>query len=301
MSDKPANLPALTPSVHLPKEKDAMTTRTTRAALLTSTALTRTPAFGTSAGTRNRRLSRTKAPAPPSSANLPALTPSVRPPAASKLDVAPLFDAAIFRPTGGFDFDVDYAIGCVAVFLSQVRPTLSAQFSREWIETTIIRKLREGRLDRNREAIEEAEAGDEIYHTAVCYVASEMESRPGPEAPPGLSLVWDYGKLALKRAPHKRRPGRPKHDNWVRDAEYCTIIWHTCRELGVRPTRNQAARRADLHAKRRTPSGISILVAALARNGIHLSETSVRVNIWDGPRGRLVREELDREFGLCIT
>jgi hypothetical protein len=276
-----------------------MTTRTTRTALLTSTALTRTPAFGTSAGTRNRRLSRTKAPAPPSSANLPALTPSVRPPAASKLDVAPLFDAAVFLPTGGFD--VDYAIGCVAVFLSRVRPKLSAQFSREWAETTIIRKLREGRLDRNREAIEEAEAGDEIFDKAVQYVASEMDSKPGPEAPPGLLLVWNYGKLALQRATPKRRSGHPGHDNWVRDAEYCTIIWHTCRELGVRPTRNQAAHRADLHAKRRTPSGISILVAALARNGIHLSEASVRVNIWNGPRGRLVREELDREFGLCIT
>jgi hypothetical protein len=231
-----------------------------------------------------------------SSIRLPAPATAVRLPA-SRSDIAPLFDASVFLPTGGFD--VDRAIKCLAVFLSKMRHKLTAKFSREWAETTVIRKLREGRLDLAREAVEEAEAGDEIFYAAVCFVAGEMESRPGPEAPPGLSLVWDYGKLALKRATHKRRPGRPGHDNWVRDAEYCTIIWYVCRELGVRPGRNRASRRADS-----APSGVSILVAALKLNGTLPDETdeaSVQENSWNGPRGRLVREELEKEFGLCRT
>jgi hypothetical protein len=261
---------------------DKPTLLPTRAALLTSTAITRTPAFGTSL-------------------RLPALTPSVRLPA-DKLDVAPLFDAAVFLPRamGGINgIDVDYAIGCIAVFCSRIHHKLSAQFSREWAETTVIRKLREGRLDLARTAIEQAHAGDEIYHNALQYLAAEMMAgpgRPGPEAPPGLLPVWTYGQLALQQGTRKRRAGRPGHDNWVRDAEYCTIIWLICHELGVSPGRNRAS-----HGSKSPPSGCSLLVAALKRNGIHPpDEAQMEVNIWNGPRGRLVREELDKEFGGCV-
>jgi len=52
----------------------------------------------------------------------------------------------------------------------------------------------------------------------------------------------------------------------------------------VRPTRNRAARRAN-----RAPSGISLVVAALARNDIHLNEASVQENLWSGLPGELVR------------
>jgi hypothetical protein len=218
---------------------------------------------------------------------LPALTSSARLPAA-KPDLAPLFDDAVSLPTGGFN--KDRAIKCLAIFISKMRYKLraewAAKFSRHWAETTIIRKLREGRLDLAREAIEEATAGDEIFHNALCFVAGEMDSRPEP---PGLSLVWDYGKLEMELGTRKRRAGRPGHDNWVRDAEFTVIIWYICRKLGVPATRNRNARRAD-----KIPSGVSILVAALGRNGINLPEQTVQEHVWNGPRGRLVREELER-------
>jgi hypothetical protein len=60
-----------------------------------------------------------------------------------------------------------------------------------------------------------------------------------------------------------------------------------CREFGVWPTRNRAARRAN-----RTPSGTSLVVAALARNKVHLDEGSVQENIWLGLPGALVRSIL---------
>jgi hypothetical protein len=107
---------------------------------------------------------RNKLPALKSSARLPAPATAVRLPAG--VNVAPLFDTPVFLPTGGFD--VDRAIKCLAAFLSKMQHKLSSKFSREWAETTIIRKLREGRLDLAREAIGEAEAGDEIFYAAVC-------------------------------------------------------------------------------------------------------------------------------------
>jgi hypothetical protein len=57
-----------------------------------------------------------------------------------------------------------------------------------------------------------------------------------------------------------------------------------CREFGVRPSRNRGARRAN-----REPSGCSLVVAALARNQIHLDESTVQENLWFGLAGELAR------------
>ena len=96
-----------------------------------------------------------------------------------------------------------------------------------------------------------------------------------------------YGQRALERAPHKRPPGHRWHDDWMRNIQICCLINWVCRTFGVQPTRNRAAQRA-----KREPSGISIVVAALARNKIYLNEASVQENIWFGLPGELVRNVL---------
>ena len=65
------------------------------------------------------------------------------------------------------------------------------------------------------------------------------------------------------------------------------------RELGLAPTRNRAARRADSY-----PSGCS-LVAKLWTGHGSLEETNVET-IWGGITGRLVREAFERGAGVFL-
>ena len=123
--------------------------------------------------------------------------------------------------------------------------------------------------------IEAANLDDEIADAALRAVFAEMAGAGGklPEQGPGYPQVWAYGQGAVLRDTHKRR-GHRWHDNWMRDIQICHLIVLACHEFGVRPTRNRAARRANS-----TPSGISIVVAGLARHGIHRDESSIQQNL----------------------
>jgi len=80
----------------------------------------------------------------------------------------------------------------------------------------------------------------------------------------------------------------------MRDIVICQLVVLACQSWeDLRPTRNRAARRADS-----APSGISLVVDALARAGIHrlakgvprpLNEASVQEHLWFGFAGELVR------------
>jgi hypothetical protein len=190
--------------------------------------------------------------------------------------------ASIRLPTG--ELDEDRAIDLVAtVLIPMVRHKLTPEFSREWLETTLQQGLREGQLSLTRHAIEAAEAGDEICDSALRHVYLEI-ARGELSSGPGQHLyVRQYVEHAVLQS-HKRRPGRPWHDNYIRDIQICRLIDLVCREFGVRPTRNRSDRRAN-----RAPSGVGLVVAALARNGIHLDEANVQEHIWLGPPGKLVR------------
>ena len=116
-----------------------------------------------------------------------------------------------------------------------------------------------------------------------------------------VKTIWAYGQQAAVQqaamVPRKRRRGRPSYNALPRDIEICRLVIWACREFreeGVRPTRNRADRRADLSPRRanRAPSGVSIVVAALARNGVHLVESSVREHVWFGWVGELVRADM---------
>ena len=191
---------------------------------------------------------------------------------------------SVLLPTA--ETDENRAINRIADVISMVRHRMEKEYSGEWLETALLNGLREGRLTLTNYAVEAANAGDEIADAALRTVFAEMVAAGGrlPEQGPGHLQVWAYGQRAVLRPPHKRPQGHRWHDNWMRNIQVCRLIDLACREFGVRASRNRAARRAN-----RTPSGVSLVVAALARNNIHLEEASVQENLWFGLPGELVR------------
>ena len=171
-------------------------------------------------------------------------------------------------------------------WVAEIRPTLEKEYSRQWLETELRKGLREGRLTLTIKAAHAADAGDEIADAALRQVYAEMAGGEIPTGP-GRLQVWSYGQRAVLRKPHERPRGRRWHDAWVRNIEICFLVAIACREFNLWPTRNREARRAN-----RNPSGISVIVAALARNGIHLDESSVQENLWFGLIGELARQAI---------
>jgi hypothetical protein len=193
------------------------------------------------------------------------------------------FNTSVRLPAG--ELDENRAINLAAGQIPMVRHRMEKEYSREWLETTLRKGLREGRLPLTIYAVHAADAGaDEICDAALRTVFAEMAGGKLPEQGPGHLQVWAYGQRAVLRPPHKRPQGHRWHDDYMRDIQLCMLIVWACREFGVRASRNRAARRAC-----RTPSGISIVVAALARNNIHLNEGSLQQNVWFGLPGELVR------------
>jgi hypothetical protein len=203
-------------------------------------------------------------------------------------------------PTLGFDravlLDETRAISRVAIWIATIRHRMEKEYSREWLETELRKGLREGRLTLTIKAVEAADNGDEIADAALRIVYAEMAGGTLSERGPGHLQVWAYGQRAVLRPPHRRPRGRRWYDDWVRNIDICVCIYLACCEFGVRPTRNRAARRAN-----REPSGVSLVVAALARNGIHLEEGSVQEHLWLGLPGELVRATLPRFLEDSIT
>jgi hypothetical protein len=181
-------------------------------------------------------------------------------------------------------FDEPRAINRVSVWIATLRYKMKKQYSREWLETELRKGLREGRLTLTIKAVEAADKGDEIADAALRVVYAEMTGGTLRQRGPGHLQVWAYGQRAVLRAPHIRPRGHRWHDDWLRNILVCTLIELACREFGVRPTRNRSARRAN-----REPSGVSLVVAGLARNKLHLDEASVQEHLWFGLPGELVR------------
>jgi hypothetical protein len=184
-------------------------------------------------------------------------------------------------------FDEKRAINRVSVWVSMLRHKMEKEYSREWLETELRKGLREGRLSLTIKAVEAADNGDEIADAALREVGAELQMQllQKRDLAPGHLQVIAYLQRAAKRAPHKRPRGRRWYDDWGRNIHICLLIVLACREFGVRASRNRAARRAN----KGEPSGISLVVAALARNKIHLDEGSVQENLWFGLPGELVR------------
>jgi hypothetical protein len=177
------------------------------------------------------------------------------------------------------------AVERIALWVSIRQQVMEAQFSVDWLATELRKGLRAGRLALTIKAIEAAEEhDDEIADAALREVYAELVGGAPAEHGPGHLQLLAYGQRAVMRAPHQRGRGHRWHDHWVRNITICVLIELACREFGVRPTRNRASRRAN-----REPSGVSLVVAALERNGIYLDEGTVQQNLWFGLPGELAR------------
>jgi hypothetical protein len=182
--------------------------------------------------------------------------------------------------------DAPRAIARIADWVLEKRHQLEKQFSLEWLETELRKGLREGRLTLTIMAIQAVEKhDDEIADEALRAVYAEMVGGTLPQRGPGHLQLAAYGQRAVLRAPLKRGRGNRWHENWFRNIQICFLIELACREFGVHATRNRASRRADRH-----PSGISLVVAGLARNKIHIDEGSVQENLWLALPGELARD-----------
>jgi hypothetical protein len=187
----------------------------------------------------------------------------------------------------GTALDERRAINRIAIAVSSVRHKMEKEHSREWLETELRKGLREGRWTLTLKAVVAAYAGDVLADAALREIGGELQlpMLQGRELAPAHLQIIAYFQSAGQRAPHRRKRGRHAwYDNWIRNFMLCVLIEIACREYLVHPTRNRAARRAN-----RNPSGISIVVAAFARNKIHLDEGSVQENIWLGLPGELAR------------
>lgn len=197
---------------------------------------------------------------------------------------------SVCLPTG--ELDENRALDVIGGWFSMMSLRLDKGFGRQWLQTTLEEGLREGEYELAIRAIKEADAGNEIADAALRTVCREMMGGALPKRGPGHLQVWAYGQRALDQPPHKRPRGRNPFDNFVRNILVGCCIILACREFGAYPTRNRFERRADRRNGNRVPSGVSLVVKALAGPGIHLDEASVQRNIWNGLPGELARRHI---------
>jgi hypothetical protein len=185
--------------------------------------------------------------------------------------------------------DEEHAIDRVSEWFSILRHR--KPHTREQLEIELRDGLREGGLTLVIKAVEAAYKGDEIADAALRHVGGELQTwlMQKRDLAPGHPQVITYFQGAGQRAPHKRPRGHRWHDDWLRNMDICICIYLACIEFGVNPTRNRASRRA-----KQRPSGISLVVAALECNKVHIDEASITRHLWQGLTGELVRGFLSR-------
>jgi len=202
--------------------------------------------------------------------------------------------------------DEQRMIEIVATWVAKARHRLEKEFSREWLETAVLNGLREGRLPFTIHVVEAADKGDEICDAALRDFAAELQTlllQRRDLAPAHLQVIA-YLQRVARRAPHQRR-GHRWHDHWMRNIQICVLIDLACRVFDVRPTRHKLTAEEAKSAKsrlasgkaNRAPSGVSLVVGALEREGRYLEEGSVQEHIWNGLAGEIVRGEL----GPCVS
>jgi hypothetical protein len=184
---------------------------------------------------------------------------------------------------------IEQMITDMAVVVKTIFPTMDKKYSPERLEELLRRGLREGVLTLTIKAVEAAEKNeDEIADAALRQVGAEMMGGRIVEGEGGVQ-IWAYYQRAGLRSPLTRPRGKRWYNTYIRDLEICFLIVLASTLFGLSPTRNREARRAD-----RNPSGISLITAALARNGLHLEEDTVQRDIWHGVRGELARLAIAR-------
>ena len=181
--------------------------------------------------------------------------------------------------------DVPRAIDRIADWVSDKKHQLVKQFSLEWLETELRKGLREGRLTLTIMAIHAAEKhDDEIADAALRAVYAEMVGGTLPQRGPGHLQLAAYGQA---RCCKRRSNVVAGSDGMILVPKYPNLLFDRAGMSRIRCARHsyRETRRADRH-----PSGISLIVAGLARNGLHIDEASVQENLWLALPGELARE-----------
>ncbi len=176
-------------------------------------------------------------------------------------------------------FIEEEAIATASQWVDTVREKLSAEASREWLESNLHEFLKQGLIP-TMQVIDSARAGDPIAHAALWRVATEMLDRGEM---PGAALRTYYAEATRPGPPH----GKYWADDWRRNAGIAVLVFMTKEHFGLRPTRNRASKRK--------PSACSVVAAALGRAGINVAEKRIE-NIWAGLAGKIVTFAASRKM-----
>lgn len=167
--------------------------------------------------------------------------------------------------------------------VSQGVARVKEHMSPEYLEAKLCDGLRRGTIE-TLQVVEAANGGDHFADAALRRVYFEMEDR-GEATPATLKA---YGLKAALRGPVKRKAGGyTKYDKLGRDIGIAVLVYLTHRRFHLLPTRDRelSRRQRELQLDR-NPSACGIVHAALARQGIHISESRIE-NIWAKMQGHI--------------
>jgi hypothetical protein len=182
--------------------------------------------------------------------------------------------------------DESSVVDRLAAQVASVLERMSVRYSHLRLAELLSDFLRRGDLAVTVKAIEAAERKDDWLADAVLRKTfAEIDTNHQPMT----DQLRAFGQRAVLRPPVARGRGRDEYATWSRNVGICVLIATACLEFGVRPTRSGSARRS------RTPSGVSLVRGALARNGINIEEKTIQQDIWFGLPGALVRQAFDRD------
>jgi hypothetical protein len=102
-------------------------------------------------------------------------------------------------------FDEQRAINRVSIWVATVGHMMPKEYSREWLEKTLRRYLREGGLSIATKAALAGDLGDEIADAALRDVFGEMVGGVLVPRGEGHLQIWAYGHRANKRSAFMRR------------------------------------------------------------------------------------------------
>jgi hypothetical protein len=159
-------------------------------------------------------------------------------------------------------------IDTVDIWIGEIQESMTAQYSREWLEAKLRDHLQGGLTDMLW-VVEAADRGDVIADAALRRVYAEMRNRH--ETPP--VILEGYIIKTLARGAVTRGRGQFWFDDWRRNIGIAALVFMTAREFGLHPTRNRA------QTRRRQASACSVVAAALWRRNVYVKEGTVE-NIW---------------------
>lgn len=168
---------------------------------------------------------------------------------------------------------------------------LDPQVTLQWLEQTVVERVRSGGLLNLMNIIAAAKAGDYVADRALTLAFHSMLN--AGEMPPA-HLVTYMGQRDLEAAPHRKPGGHAPHEHVRRNYALAVMMMLACEVFDLRPTRNRAARRAQ------HPCGASLVAAAATQGGYDVSESRL-TNLWavHGPAVvRDVRSYARKKLGL---